>query len=100
MLINKMSTTASKIFWSFHGTMAVYGMTRGYRIEPPSNKPLLFTERVTSALMSGYVYGLPLMNLMYLKALSDRIEIHIRGFNRDLYKDSYKELSGVCDRTL
>ena len=76
-----------KIFFGFQGSMCLYGMTRGYRIEQTDNKPVLFSERIVSSFVSGYVYGLPLINLIYLKALTDRIEIHVRGLNRDLYKD-------------
>jgi len=93
----------SKIFWGFQGSMCLYGITRGFRIDyriDSKDMPLLFTDRVVSALMSGYFYGVPLINLIYLKNLSDRIEIHARGLNRELYKDSYKEVIGVCDRTL
>lgn len=98
-----MNNNLNRIFYGFHGLMCVYGMSRGYRIDYglyQKDKPLLFTDRVISSLISGYVYGMPLINLMYLKALSDRIEIKVRGLNRELYQDSYKELLGVCDRTL
>ncbi len=92
--------SGTKVFWSFHGMMAAYGMTRGYRIKSPPNKPLLFTDKVSSALLCGYLYGVPIVNLMYVKSLLERVEIHIKGLNNELYKDSYKEPTGVCERTL
>jgi len=75
-------------------------MTRGFRIKQEDNKPLLFSDRMLSTLVSEYVYGLPFVNLVNLKSLSDRVEVHIKGLDRDLYKNCYKEMNGVCDETI
>jgi hypothetical protein len=96
----KMNRSLSKFFWGFNGSMCVYGITRGYRIKSYyDDKPLLFTDKLFSAITCGYIYGLPIVNLMYLKSFIDRIEIHTKGLNNEIYKDSYKEMTGICDKT-
>ncbi len=92
----------NKIFWGLHCSMGLYGATRGFRSVPKYNKdkPVLFTDKIVSSIICGYMYTMPLLNLMYVKSLVDRIEIHIKKLDKETYKSCYTETTGICDSTL
>jgi len=95
----------SKAFLTFQIGMGTYGFTRGFRSEyynkDSSKRNMLFTERLKEGVVNSIFYMTPMTNLYPFYCLLNRIEISIRGLNKDDYIDYYKEpLSGYCLHTL
>lgn len=102
----------SKAFWTFNFTFGAYGFTRGFRTnndqsfirsitQDTSQRKMLLSERVFEGSINSIIYFSPFWNLYPLYRLFNRLEISIRGLNKDDYISYYKEpLSGYCFDTL
>lgn len=92
----------SKAFWTFNIGMSIYGFTRGLRSKyETSPRKLLLSERILGSLANSVMYFVPFWNLSYLYHLLNRIEIRLRGLNKEDYKTNYEEpFSGHCFHTL
>ena len=92
--------------------MGVYGFKRGYRSKPynqykfKSDKDkleneLLLTTKCINGLLNGWMYSMPILNIPMILNLCDRIEIEMKGYNKEEYVKSYVEwIDGKCDDTL
>jgi hypothetical protein len=104
-----------RILFRFHGAMAVYGFTRGYRSIPDStnygekskvtelNKEVirpLFSSKITNGLMNGLLYGVFFLNIPMTMNLMNRIEIKVCGLDKEKYSKSYEEWTGTCYDTI
>lgn len=92
----------SKSFWTFNISMGIYGFTRGLRSKyDTSPRKVLLSERLLGSLANSVIYFAPFWNLSYLYRLFNRIEIRLRGLNKEDYKKNYEEpFSGYCFHTL
>lgn len=91
-----------KNFWRFHIGMGIYGFTRGFRSEyEKSPRKILFSERIVGSVANSCMYFTPIWNLHHLYRLFNRVEILIRGLDKEEYKINYEEpFSGNCFHTL
>lgn len=80
----------------FHSISCLYGFTRGYRSDNNSKNHLLTSTKITNGLLNSCFYALPIFNIFCLSKLIDRIEIRIKGLDKNDYKESYKEINGFC----
>jgi hypothetical protein len=92
--------------------MGVYGFSRGYRSKPYSKymtktendkveNKLLLTTKVLNGFFNGVMYSLPIWNIPMVLNLFDRVEIEMKGYNKEEYVKSYLEwFDGKCDDTL
>jgi len=102
----------SRLFIGVQTMMGVYGFTRGYRSKPynqykfKSDKDkleneLLLTTKCINGLLNGWMYSMPILNIPMILNLCDRIEIEMKGYNKEEYVKSYVEwIDGKCDDTL
>ena len=94
------------IIVGFHCLSALYGVSRGYRSIPfekhinENNYILLHSLKLKNSLFNGVMYGMPFWNIPTLCNVFDRIEIEVRGLDKNLYYKSYEEWVGVCYDTL
>lgn len=89
-------------FWTFHIGMGLYGFTRGLRSKYDTTpRKLLLSDRLIGSIANSIMYFAPGWNLYYLSRLFNRIEIRLRGLNKEDYKTNYEEpFSGHCFHTL
>ena len=102
----------NRVLIGFNMGMGVYGFTRGYRSKPYSQymyktekdkleKERLITTKVINGLGNGIMYSLPIWNIPMVLNLCERIEIEMKGYNKEEYVKSYLEwFDGKCDDTL
>ena len=102
----------SRLFVGVQMMMGVYGFTRGYRSKPYSQymyktekdkleKERLITTKVINGLGNGFMYSLPIWNIPMVLNLCERIEIEMKGYNKEEYVKSYVEwFDGKCDETI
>ena len=71
--------------------MGMYGASRGYRAPHDDD-----ADRIISGLVSGLMYGTPVLNIFPTILLINRVEIESRGLPKDVYKSNYNEIWGTC----
>lgn len=95
-----MTSRFGKVFVGFCSTMSVYGFTRGYRVQEFCNKELLTSDKITNATINSLLYAVPIVNIVPIIKLINRLEIEHKRLQKDDYKSSYSEFVGNCMDTI
>lgn len=74
--------------------MTTYGFHRGYRCEEFKNSSL--STKISAGIVNSTAYAPPVINLIPLSKLLNRISIHHNNLDKNKYIDNYKELVGIC----
>ena len=82
----------NKLAYYFAST-AAYGFYRGSTFDKPKDKEtdVLFSDRLSSGIITSFLYVNPLMQPLFFCKLLDRIEIKLKN------KDPSKYESAYCD---
>lgn len=98
--------TANKLLNSyllFNVNFGIYGFIRGVNcVECENNQ--LFTQSLLNKLGMGLYnsifYAMPIFNIYPLSKLSNRLEIHFRELDPNIYKSAYEEFVGINMNTV
>jgi len=93
-----MTSHFAKALIGFCSTMSVYGFTRGYRVQ--YNKELLTSDKIANATINSLLYAVPIVNIVPIIKLINRLEIEHKRLHKDDYKSSYSEFVGNCMDTI
>lgn len=84
--------------------MTSYGFYRGFTFTHKSysydDKDILLSDRISSGLVSAFMYANPLTQPYYLGKLMDRIEIKLSNKDPAKYKSSYQDAFNYNNRTI
>jgi hypothetical protein len=87
--------------------MGMYGATRGFRAATTNHqdgtvlrKELLAGDRILNSMAMGVYYSMPVINLLELMRLANRLDIKYRGMLPSEDPGQYKEGLGYCTDAL
>lgn len=79
------------------GVFSIYGTSRQYSsTDYKTNICNLTTVKITSSLINSLFYIAPILNILQIIKLINRIEIEYKGYNKEHFKEQYEELLGTC----
>lgn len=78
------------------GVMGVYGFSRGYRSNDIAGQPRLTMDRINNGFLNGVLYCTPLFNVVHFSRLLNRLEVEYLDLDPEMYKNEYREITGVC----
>lgn len=84
----------TKIYKGICLSMGGWGFSRGYRSN--DNTKTLTSEKLFISSTNAIMYATPIINFIPLIKLVDRMEIKYKNLDKENFKSSYKEFSGVC----
>lgn len=93
------------IFRSFlvlNTSFGIYGFSRGYRAESIVRDDSyidLTSYKLTKGFFNSLMYMVPPWNVYYITKLFNRIEIDMKGLDKNMYKSEYEEIVGECNST-
>jgi hypothetical protein len=79
--------------------MGMYGFSRGYRSENNDDRHTLIIDKVSSSIVNGLLYSVPIYNLYYFSKLLNRLEIEYKNLDKEDFCIEYREINGVCKST-
>lgn len=89
----------SRSLTTFCTCMGMYGVSRGYRSEQFDGSCQLTTDKISSSVLNGLMYSVPIFNLYYLSKLLNRLEIEHKQLDPVKFRSEYKEINGECKST-
>lgn len=95
-----MTSHFAKALMGFCSTMSVYGFSRGYRAHLINDKELLTSDKIANATINSLLYAVPIVNIVPIIKLINRLEIEHKRLHKDDYKSSYSEFVGNCMDTI
>ena len=95
----------SRSLTTFCTCMGMYGFSRGYRSEQFDGRHKMITrhklttDRITTSVLNGMLYSVPIFNLYYVSKLLNRLEIEHRNLDPKEFPSEYREIDGECKST-
>lgn len=88
----------ARLLTTFCTGMGVYGFSRGYRSEIDGRSKLTM-DKISSSILNGMLYSIPIFNMYHFSRLLNRIEIEHKNLDPEKFKSEYKEIDGECKFT-
>lgn len=88
----------SRLLTTFCTGMGMYGFYRGYRSEIDGRSKLTM-DKISSSILNGMLYSIPIFNMYHFSRLLNRIEIEHKNLDPEKFKNEYKEIDGECKFT-
>jgi|Laugrespbdmm15sd_2_1035082.scaffolds.fasta_scaffold148235_1 hypothetical protein len=89
----------SRLLTTFCTCMGMYGFSRGYRSEQNLHRHKLIVDKVSSSIVNGLLYSVPIYNLYHFSKLLNRLEIEYKNLDPEKFEIEYTEINGVCKST-